>query len=53
MFETAGGLGMPVAIHVSDPDAFFTPTDRINERYEELSNGCRSYIYNGEKVTCF
>ena len=38
MFETAGGLGMPVAIHVSDPDAFFTPTDRINERYEELSN---------------
>ncbi len=38
MWETAGGLGMPVAIHVSDPDAFFTPTDRVNERYEELSN---------------
>jgi predicted TIM-barrel fold metal-dependent hydrolase len=29
---------MPVAIHVSDPAAFFTPTDRFNERYEELNN---------------
>ncbi len=38
MWETAGGLGIPVAIHVSDPDAFFLPTDRFNERYEELSN---------------
>jgi len=38
MWETAGGLGIPVAIHVSDPDAFFLPTDRFNERYEELWN---------------
>jgi predicted TIM-barrel fold metal-dependent hydrolase len=38
MWETAGGLGIPVAIHVSDPDAFFLATDRFNERYEELSN---------------
>jgi predicted TIM-barrel fold metal-dependent hydrolase len=38
MWETAGGLGIPVAIHVSDPDAFFLPTDRFNERYEELSS---------------
>jgi predicted TIM-barrel fold metal-dependent hydrolase len=38
MWETAGGLGIPVAIHVSDPDAFFLPTDRFNERYEELAN---------------
>jgi predicted TIM-barrel fold metal-dependent hydrolase len=29
---------MPVAIHISDPVAFFTPTDRFNERYEELNN---------------
>ena len=27
-----------MAIHVSDPVAFFTPTDRFNERYEELNN---------------
>jgi predicted TIM-barrel fold metal-dependent hydrolase len=38
MWETAGALGIPVAIHVSDPDAFFLPTDRFNERYEELSS---------------
>lgn len=37
MWETAGALDMPVAIHVSDPEAFFLPTDRFNERYEELS----------------
>jgi hypothetical protein len=29
---------MPVWIHISDPEAFFLPTDRFNERYEELSN---------------
>jgi hypothetical protein len=29
--EAAGALNMPVAIHVSDPEAFFLPTDRFNE----------------------
>jgi len=29
-------LGIPVAIHTSDPEAFFTPVDGYNERYEEL-----------------
>ena len=38
MWDACGQLNMPVAIHVSDPVAFFTPTDRFNERYEELSN---------------
>ena len=38
MWEICGQLQMPVAIHVSDPVAFFLPTDRFNERYEELSN---------------
>ena len=38
MWDTCGQLNMPVAIHVSDPVAFFLPTDRFNERYEELSN---------------
>jgi predicted TIM-barrel fold metal-dependent hydrolase len=37
MWEAAGALNMPVAIHVSDPEAFFLPTDPFNERYEELS----------------
>ncbi|HEV8255085.1 MAG TPA: amidohydrolase family protein [Vicinamibacteria bacterium] len=38
MWDACGRLGMPVAIHISDPEAFFLPTDRFNERYEELSN---------------
>ncbi len=36
MWETAGALNMPVAIHSSDPEAFFLPVDRFNERWEEL-----------------
>jgi len=38
MWDACAQLNMPVAIHVSDPVAFFTPTDRFNERYEELNN---------------
>jgi predicted TIM-barrel fold metal-dependent hydrolase len=38
MWDTCGQLNMPVAIHVSDPIAFFTPVDRFNERFEELNN---------------
>ena len=38
MWEACASLGMPVGIHVSDPVAFFKPTDRFNERYEELNN---------------
>jgi predicted TIM-barrel fold metal-dependent hydrolase len=38
MWEACGALGMPVAIHTSDPDAFFQPIDRFNERFEELNN---------------
>ena len=36
MWDACGRLGMPVAMHVGDPEAFFTPIDRFNERYEEL-----------------
>lgn len=38
MWEACADLQLPVAIHVSDPVAFFKPTDRFNERYEELNN---------------
>lgn len=37
MWDACAQLGIPVAIHVSDPIAFFRPTDRFNERYEELA----------------
>jgi predicted TIM-barrel fold metal-dependent hydrolase len=36
MWETCAALKLPVAIHVADPEAFFAPIDRFNERYEEL-----------------
>ena len=35
MWDACGQINIPVAIHISDPIAFFTPTDRFNERYEE------------------
>lgn len=38
MWDACAQLKIPVAIHVSDPVAFFLPTDRFNERYEELNN---------------
>ncbi len=38
MWEAAGALGMPVFIHTADPDAFFLPVDRFNERWEELAH---------------
>lgn len=37
MWEACGALSMPVAIHVSDPEAFFLSIDRFNERFEELN----------------
>ena len=36
VWEECGRLQIPVAIHTSDPEAFFTPVDNHNERYEEL-----------------
>jgi predicted TIM-barrel fold metal-dependent hydrolase len=48
MWDTCGQLNMPVAIHVSDPIAFFTPTDRFNERFEELNNHPDWSFYGGD-----
>jgi predicted TIM-barrel fold metal-dependent hydrolase len=36
VWEECGRLGIPVSMHVSDPEAFFHPVDSTNERYEEL-----------------
>lgn len=36
VWEECGRLGIPVFIHVADPEAFFHPIDASNERYEEL-----------------
>lgn len=48
MWDACGQLNFPVAIHVSDPVAFFTPTDRFNERYEELNNHPDWSFYGGD-----
>lgn len=37
LFEKAAERGLPVMFHTADPDAFFSPIDRYNERYEELA----------------
>ena len=37
MWEACAAHKMPVAIHISDPEAFFLPIDRYNERFEELN----------------
>lgn len=36
VWDECGRLGIPVFIHVGDPEAFFHPIDETNERYEEL-----------------
>jgi len=36
LFEEAGKLGMPVAIHTGDPKAFWLPPNEKNERLDEL-----------------
>ncbi len=37
IFDRAGELGLPVMMHIGDPEAFFLPIDAQNERYEELA----------------
>ncbi len=37
IFDKAAELSIPVMFHTADPDAFFHPIDRFNERYEELA----------------
>ncbi len=37
IFDRCGELGLPVMMHIGDPEAFFLPIDSRNERYEELA----------------
>ena len=47
VFETAGELDLPVLIHTGDPQAFFRPATRDNERYDELE-AHPSWSFHGE-----
>jgi predicted TIM-barrel fold metal-dependent hydrolase len=48
LWATAGELGLPVLIHIADPVAFFSPLDRYNERWEELSKHPDWHFYGPE-----
>ncbi len=48
VWEECGKLGIPVAIHSTDPEAFFTSVDNRNERYEELISN-PSWSFYGPK----
>jgi predicted TIM-barrel fold metal-dependent hydrolase len=37
-WEAAAATGLPVFIHTADPEAFFLPVDRFNERWDELGH---------------
>ncbi len=52
MWDACGRLGLPVAIHVGDPEAFFLPIDRFNERYEEL-NAHPDWSFYGKDFPAF
>ena len=38
MWEACAAAGLPVFIHIADPEAFFLPIDRYNERWDELGH---------------
>jgi predicted TIM-barrel fold metal-dependent hydrolase len=38
MWEACAAHGLPVFIHVADPEAFFLPVDCTNERWDELGH---------------
>jgi predicted TIM-barrel fold metal-dependent hydrolase len=38
MWEACASAGLPVFIHIADPEAFFLPIDRFNERWDELGH---------------
>src|SRR5688500_14213938 len=37
IWETAGRMGVPVLIHVADPEGFFLPADRHNDRLASVA----------------
>jgi predicted TIM-barrel fold metal-dependent hydrolase len=52
MWDACAALGLPVAIHIADPEAFFLPVDRFNERYEEL-NAHPDWSFHGRDYPAF
>jgi len=51
VWDECGRLGIPVFLHVADPEAFFHPIDASNERYEELIEHPDWSFYGGDFPT--
>ncbi len=51
VWKECGRLGIPVAIHVTDPVAFFRPLDPANERWEELIHHPDWHFYGSQFPT--
>ena len=45
IWARCGELGIPVAIHIADPDAFFLPLDEFNEQYGALKRNPAWHFY--------
>lgn len=52
MWEACAAANLPVFIHVADPEAFFLPIDRFNERYDELGFH-PDWSFNGKDFPTF
>ncbi|MGH2355311.1 MAG: amidohydrolase family protein [Chloroflexota bacterium] len=51
LWDTAGELGIPVLIHVADPEGFFRPADRHNDRLPGLARRPAWYFGTDEHPT--
>lgn len=49
VWRRCGELGMPVSIHVGDPQAFWEPLDETNERWDELRDHPNWWFGDGAK----
>lgn len=49
VWRRCGELGMPVSIHVGDPQAFWEPLDETNERWDELRDHPGWWFGDSEK----
>ena len=52
IWETAAELELPVLIHIADPEAFFDPVDKYNERCRELLQH-PDWAYHGSGAYAF
>lgn len=52
LWDVVGEAGIPVTIHAADPQAFFRPLDRFNERWDEL-HAMPDWLFYGSEFPGF